>query len=133
MGVSPSRFDLNLDEDTGTHSFRVFNYGDKPLNVNLEINNWDLDERGKVRLLPPTEQSLDRWIIINPVRFEIKPEDSQLVRFEIRPRTKLTEGEHRAMIYLNQEAGTNLQSRGSLRVQGRHGRVWHGRQDQTGR
>ncbi|MCP4594588.1 MAG: fimbria/pilus periplasmic chaperone [bacterium] len=103
FGVSPGVFDFGIDSRrSSTHSFRASNYSEKPMEVRITIHNWDLDEDNKTRLLPPTEQSLDQWLVINPVHFIIPPKGSQVVRFSVRPRVRPEPGEHRAMIYLTQ-------------------------------
>ena len=102
LGVSPTRFELSLEGRPSTQSVRVFNFGKRDVNIQVSVVNWDLDEHNKVRHLPPTEQSLDQWIVVNPVRFAIPAGSSQTVRFSIRPKLRPAPGEHRAMIYFQQ-------------------------------
>jgi len=102
IGLSPSRFDLQLGERPTTESVRVFNFGKEPIDIQVSVVHWDLDEANQVRALPPTEQSLDQWLVINPLTFSINGESSQTVRFSIRPRVEPEPGEHRAMIYFRQ-------------------------------
>lgn len=103
LGVSPPKFEVEITDQPKTHSFRLFNYDDDPVSAELTVHNWDLDEEGKTRLLPPTEDSLDQWIVINPVRLTIPPKGSQVVRFSIRPRKQPAPGEHRAMIFITSQ------------------------------
>ncbi|MEM7588150.1 MAG: molecular chaperone [Acidobacteriota bacterium] len=103
LGVSPPKFELHLDDAPGTQAFRVFNYDDEPFDAEITVHNWDLDEHSKTRILPPTEQSLDQWIVINPVRFTIEPNSSQVVRFSVRPQVEPEPGEHRAVIYVTSQ------------------------------
>jgi hypothetical protein len=98
--VAPPKFEIELGDRGETHSFRVFNYDDDPITAEVSVHNWELDENNKTRILPPTEQSLDSWIAINPVRFTIPPRGSQVVRFAIRPKVELVDGEHRAILYV---------------------------------
>lgn len=100
LGVSPPKFEIEIGDRPATHSFRLFNYDDDPISAELSVHNWDLDAEGKTRILPPTEDSLDQWIVINPVRLTIPPKGSQVVRFSVRPRKKPEPGEHRAMIFV---------------------------------
>jgi hypothetical protein len=72
--------------------------------VEVSVSNWDLDEQNQVRILAPTEQSLDQWMITNPTQFTVPPDQSQVVRFAIRPRVRPTPGEHRAIVYFTQQA-----------------------------
>ena len=60
-----------------------------------------LDQRS-IRRRAPDEQSLDQWMVVNPLHFSIPARGSQTVRFSIRPRVPPRPGEHRAMIYFNQ-------------------------------
>jgi hypothetical protein len=102
IAVSPSRFELKIGSTPSVESLRVFNFGKEPVEVNVSLATWDLDEQNKVRLVDPNEQSLDQWIVINPLHFSIEPGKSQSVRFSVRPRVRPEPGEHRAMIYFDQ-------------------------------
>jgi len=102
IAVSPSRFVLEIGSTPSVESMRVFNFGKKPMEVQVDLATWNLDEQNKVRLVEPNEQSLDQWMVINPLHFTIPPGKSQSVRFSIRPRVRPEPGEHRAMIYFNQ-------------------------------
>ncbi len=103
IGVSPPMFQVEISDRPKTHSFRLFNYDDDPVSAELSVHNWELDEEGQTRILPPTEDSLDQWIVINPVRLVIPPKGSQVVRFSIRPRKQPAPGEHRAMIFVTSQ------------------------------
>ncbi len=104
IGVSPSRFELDMGATPTTETIRLFNFGDEPADVRVSVHNFDLDETNDVRILPPDEQSLDRWLVINPLHFTVPPGESQVVRFSPRPRVRPGTGEHRAMIFF-EEAG----------------------------
>lgn len=119
IAVSPSRFELELGSTPSVESLRVFNFGKKPVEVQVNLATWDLDEQNQVRLVEPNEQSLDQWIVINPLRFSVPSGKSQSVRFSIRPRIRPEPGEHRAMIYFDQvlpEASRDEQMRVKFRV-----------------
>ncbi len=102
VAVSPSILEMEIGSTPSLHSLRVLNFGKEPVEVQVSLATWDLDEQNQVRLLDPNEQSLDQWIVINPLRFTIEPGKSQSVRLSIRPRVRPELGEHRAMIYLDQ-------------------------------
>ncbi len=118
LGVSPPIFQIELGERSLTHSFRLFNYDDEPVEAEIAVHNWELDAEGKTQILPPTETSLDRWIVINPVRLTIPAKGSQVVRFSVRPRVELQPGEHRAMIFVtsNPARDKELSVRFNLRL-----------------
>jgi fimbrial chaperone protein len=99
IGVAPSMFEIPISEKPVNESVRIFNLKKTQTTVKVEVYNWTLDEKDEVKLLPPDKQSLDRWILINPLSFTIEPGKSQVVRFSIRPTAKPDPGEHRAMIY----------------------------------
>lgn len=102
VGVSPPILELTLGSRPAPAAFRFFNLTDRTLDVRVTVRNWDLDENNQVRVLPPDEQSLDQWIILQPGRFTVPPGKSQALRIEIRPRVKPAPGEHRAMIYFEE-------------------------------
>lgn len=105
IGISPQTFDITLGETRKSHSFRLFNLGDEPVEVEVSVANWQMDDNNRVQVIPSTPQSLDQWMIINPLRFTIAPKSSQAVRFAIRPAIELTPGEHRAIVYFDQVLG----------------------------
>jgi hypothetical protein len=102
IAVSPSKFELKIGARSTTQSVTLMNLGDQPVDIDVAVANWDLDEANQVQLLEPDEQSLDQWMVINPLRFTVPGGGSQTVRFSIRPRVEPEPGEHRAMIYFNQ-------------------------------
>lgn len=112
VGISPSRFELEIGARPTLESLRVINLGDQPLEIQVSVANWTMDEDSQVTVVAPTEQSLDQWMVINPLRFTIPPQQSQAVRFSIRPRVMPEPGEHRAMIYLNQILSEDSAGRG---------------------
>lgn len=122
IGVSPPRFEIEIGPVPVTKAARVFNFGSKPLEIQASVHGWDLDEANQVRLVEPTEQSLDQWIVINPLRFTVKPGESQTVRFSVRPKVQPAPGEHRAIIYFEQPPSKE----GSIAVIGRIGVAVYG-------
>jgi fimbrial chaperone protein len=114
LAISPSRVEFNTDEVRSTKSVTVLNLGSEPMSVEVSVQNWDFDENNNYRALPPTPQSLDQWLIINPVRLTIPAKSQQTVRMAIRPKAKPMDGEHRAMIFFKQQQkehskGVNVQ------------------------
>lgn len=102
VAIGPPRFELDLGPSPSTEAIRVSNLGDHAIDIQVSVTNWDLDEGNQIRVIEPTEQSLDQWMIINPLRFTVPPRKTQNVRFSIRPRVAPEPGEHRAMIFLDQ-------------------------------
>ena len=102
IAVSPSKLEVTVGPRSTTESVTLMNLGNEPVDVDVSVANWDLDEASEIRILEPTEQSLDQWMVINPLRFTVAGGKSQTVRFSIRPRVEPRPGEHRAMIYFNQ-------------------------------
>lgn len=103
IAVSPPRFDILLTGPSAAESFKVVNLGDAPLRLKVSVAHFGLDEDNRLVTLPPTEQSADQWLVITPLEFVIEPTRSQTVRFAVRPRAKPVPGEHRAMIFLEEQ------------------------------
>ena len=122
IGVSPPRFEIEIGSVPVTKAARVFNFGTKPLEIKASVHGWELDEKNQVQLVEPTEQSLDQWIVINPLRFTVQPGESQTVRFSVRPKVRPEPGEHRAIIYFEQPPSNE----GSIAVVGRIGVAVYG-------
>jgi P pilus assembly chaperone PapD len=126
IGVSPPRFDeLKIDEKRPTTEiFKVVNIGSETTTFKIYVQNWTLDEKNQIQSLPPTEKSLDKWILVNPGIFTLPPGKSQTIRFSIRPRLKPQAGEHRALIYVQEIQsgdGNSPKSGTSVKVFGRYG------------
>lgn len=130
IAVSPSRFDLQIGSAPTLDSFRVINLGKDAIEVQISVSNWEMDLNNQVQEVAPSEQSLDQWMIINPLRFSIPGGETQTVRFSIRPRIKPEPGEHRAIIYLNQILAKDSGGSG-LRVRFRYGVVVYGQVGET--
>jgi hypothetical protein len=116
IAVSPSRLEVEIGARSTTESLTLMNLGDGPVDVEVVVASWDLDESNQIRILEPNEQSLDQWIVINPLRFTVPGGESQTVRFSIRPRVRPEPGEHRAMIYFNQVLPEEERSQHIMRV-----------------
>lgn len=129
VGVSPSRVEVDISQGSVTESVRVFNFGAETIDIQVSLANWDLDEGNQVRTLPPTEQSLDQWMIVNPLQFTVDPGESQVVRFAIRPRVEPSPGEHRGMLFFEErtppeeEPGVRFQFRVGVAVYAYSGRI----------
>ena len=121
IGASPSRFELELGSRPLNEALKIFNYGNEPARIQVSVNSWTLDERNEVQMTAPTEQSLDQWMIVSPMAFEVPPDSFQTVRFSIRPRVQPLPGEHRAMIYLQQQPVEGLVEGKTIDVIGRVG------------
>jgi P pilus assembly chaperone PapD len=119
VAVSPSRIELQIGTKPTTESLTLFNYSDQPVQIGVSVAHWDLDEQNNVRIIEPHEQSLDQWLVVNPLRFSLAAKSSQTVRFSIRPRVRPEPGEHRAMIYFDQILPG--ESTGNLRIKFRMG------------
>ena len=104
MGISPDRYQIVFDERGGeTQSILVQNMSDEPLSLSLSVSNWALNDENQITVVPPTESSLDQWIVINPMRVTIPPGAPQTIRWAIMPRLKPEEGEYRAIIFVEEE------------------------------
>ncbi|MBD3654794.1 molecular chaperone [Kangiella sp.] len=101
LAISPSRIEIS-PEKKANESITVLNLGSKPMQVEVYVQNWDFDANNNYRALPPNEQSLDQWLIINPVRLTIPAKSQQTVRLAVRPRVEPEPGEHRAMVFFRQ-------------------------------
>lgn len=103
VGLSPQILDITLDGTANSQAFRLFNYTAEDKNVKVRVANWTMDGDGKVSEIPTTEQSLDGWLVINPLEFTVKAGQNQVVRVAARPAVALAPGEHRAMVYFEEQ------------------------------
>ena len=116
VAITPQIYTIDLDKQPNqTYSFRLMNFSKTAIPIAVSVINWTMSAKGQVEPAPLEEQSLAPWLQINPTRFVLSPESSQVVRFAIRPAVPLLPGEHRAMIYFSQEP-EGLQPKGTFRV-----------------
>jgi fimbrial chaperone protein len=127
IAISPSMIELAIDNKPVNGSIRMQNLKNEAVNVKVEVYNWTLDEQNNVRLIPGTDQSLDRWLLISPVSFTLDPGGSQVIRYSIRPTVKPETGEHRAMIYLSEQPVDKAPKQsGAVQVLFRYGMAMYG-------
>ena len=121
ISLSPQTHEINLDERPRTHVYRISNLGMDPVEIEVEVLNWEQDEAGRMVVIPPEETSLDQWFIINPVRFQVPPGETRAVRFAIRPAVEMPPGEHMAMVVFQQvgEPPPQVQETGQIRLTAR--------------
>lgn len=103
VAVSPQMLDLEVEQAAATNAFRIYNETTETKRVRVSLASWDKDEANRVRDLPPGPLGLERWTVISPLEFELAPGKSQAVRFSLRPPVTLPPGEHRLMLYFNEE------------------------------
>lgn len=116
IAVSPGNVTVDISSGSAGGAIRVFNLNSDPMTVNANVSHFDLDAGNKVRAIPPTPQSLDQWLLINPLRFTIPPGGSQVVRFAVRPRARPDPGEHRAMVYFSPQLESDPEATISVAV-----------------
>ena len=107
IGVSPSRIMLDVNGAPVGEALTVINMSDQSVIIDVEVANWDLDERNEIRQIPTEPGSLPVAMIINPTRFTIPQNSSQTVRFMVMPERLPATGEARAMIYFAETVPTD--------------------------
>jgi len=103
IAIFPSMFELSVGSNPVNQSIRLKNLKQKPVTITTDVYNWTLDKQNNLQIIPGTPQSLDSWMIINPLSFTINPGQEQVVRFSIRPSAKPEPGEHRAIVYFTEK------------------------------
>lgn len=103
LAVVPSMFEMEIGDAPVNDSVTITNYKKRPATFRIELYAWTLDEHHELKIIPSSPQSLDQWMVVNPLRFTIPPGGQQTVRFSIRPRLKPAPGEHRAIMFLVEE------------------------------
>lgn len=124
--ISPPLLEFEVGEKNRTQSLKISNFGSKPAKVKISVFNWRLDEKNSVELIPPTEQSLDQWMFINPIEFTLPAKGQQTVRFGIQPRVQPEPGEHRAIIYFDSVGEESAVASQGIAVKGRLGIAAYG-------
>lgn len=126
VGVSPPKFHLDLNSNKNrSQAIKVLNLDSKPVEMKVYVRSWVMNEKNQLQAVPPTEQSLDQWVVFTPSRFKIPPGGSQTIRFAIRPRVQPRNGEHRAVIYIEEVRPAQPDSK-TVQVVGRLGVAVYG-------
>ena len=102
VGVSPPRVEVEIKDKSRSKTIKIANFDKKPVEMRAYVRSWTLDKNGKLQLLNSTAQSLDQWIVFTPSRFTIPAGGNQTIRFAIRPKVEPRQGEHRAMLYIEE-------------------------------
>ncbi|MFN3414401.1 MAG: molecular chaperone, partial [Thermoanaerobaculum sp.] len=103
LAVSPPRLDITLVGSQAAEAVKVVNLDAAPIHLKVSVAHWRLDEHNRLELIPPTPQSADQWLLITPLEFVVEPGKSQTLRILVRPRVKPEAGEHRAMVFLEEQ------------------------------
>ena len=125
IGVSPSRIELEINRKTGTQAIRILNLSSEPVELKAYVQTWKMDENNNLVEVPPTEESMDQWVVFSPSQFTIPGRGAQTIRFAIRPRVQPKPGEHRAVIYFEEIPPANQKVK-DLQSVGRIGVVVYG-------
>ncbi|GAX42866.1 hypothetical protein NIES4075_38710 [Tolypothrix sp. NIES-4075] len=125
VGVSPPRFEVQINGKTRSQSINIKNFSSEPVEMRAYIGTWTMSEDNQVQEIESSEQSLDQWVVFTPSRFTIPPHSSQTVRFAIRPKVKPAAGEHRAVLYF-EEIPSGKQDPQSVTTVGRLGIIIYG-------
>jgi fimbrial chaperone protein len=120
LSVYPTLFELDLAAGAVNESITVKNLKKRPVTMRVELYPWTFDEKDEFKLVPPSPNTLDQWMLVNPLRFTIAPGGQQTVRFAIRPRVRPEPGEHRAILYLIEEADPGIKAEG-VQILARYG------------
>lgn len=115
IAISPIIQETRLDQPPKVMTFRLTNFDTRPKQVVASVANWTIDGKGDVRTLPSDETSLDRWVIVSPLQFELAPKSAQTIRVAIRPAMQLAPGEHRAMVYFDEVLGPRTADQHGMR------------------
>ncbi len=125
FSIFPMMFEVEVGPSPVNESIAVTNHKKRPTTFRVELYTWTLDDHHELKLIRSTPQTLDQWIVVNPVRFTMPPGGQQTVRFSIHPRVKPEPGEHRAILYLVEEppavdpgSGIQLLSRFGISIYG---------------
>ncbi|NJL60532.1 MAG: fimbria/pilus periplasmic chaperone [Methylacidiphilales bacterium] len=126
IGVSPPKFEIQMTGKGRSQSIKITNFASEPVEMRAYVRNWTLNEESKLQEIQSTENSLDQWIVFTPARFTIPPRSSQNLRFAIRPKVQPKDGEHRAVIYIEEIVPQSKENSQSVTTIGRVAVVVYG-------
>lgn len=99
--VSPTRFTFSLDERF-TEFFTVTNTAGEPVRIRIYPRFVKLDERNRMTEVEGHPYDLSRYVVINPRRISLRPEQRRVIRFSVRPPPHPEPGEYRTVIFFEE-------------------------------
>lgn len=105
VGISPQLFEVSLDEPLATHAYRLHNLGQRDVRATVRVIHWTLDESGEMVELPTSDESIDRWLVVNPMHVDLPAGETRAVRFSFRLARPMPPGEHRAALVFEEVPG----------------------------
>jgi P pilus assembly chaperone PapD len=123
LGVSPPRFEVEMNNKARSQTINIMNFAPKAVEMRAFVRTWTMDENNELQDIQSSDQSLDQWIAFTPSRFTIPANGSQTIRFAIRPKVKPANGEHRAIIYIEEVPAQSKQNSSTVTTVARMGIV----------
>jgi P pilus assembly chaperone PapD len=123
LGVSPPRIEVEMNNKGRSQTINIVNFASKPVEMRAFVRTWTMNENNELEDIQSSDQSLDQWIAFTPSRFTIPANGSQTIRFAIRPKVKPPNGEHRAIIYIEEIPLQNKQNTPAVTTVARMGVV----------
>jgi P pilus assembly chaperone PapD len=133
ISISPTRFEVDINGKKRSQLITITNHSSEPLEMKAYVKNWTLNENNQVQEAPSSEKTLDQWIIFTPSRFTVPPNSKQTVRFSIRPKVQPANGEHRAILYLEEAPPENNNTSKTVATYARMGIVIYANMGQVKR
>ncbi len=99
--VSPTRFEFSL-EKRFTNFFTLSNDSGETLRLRAFIGFYDFDSNDKLVAVKGHKLDLGKYIVINPRRINLRPGQSRIVRFSVRPPRAMEPGEYRAVMFFDE-------------------------------
>ncbi|MDP2911764.1 MAG: hypothetical protein Q8N76_05485 [Candidatus Omnitrophota bacterium] len=102
--VTPMEFHVNVaSNETGAYSFWVKNRGEETIALKVYVGDFLIQPDGKEAFLEPgaVERSCSKWVTVSPEEFELAPDESKAVRFEINVPPEKS-GSYWGMVFIEQ-------------------------------
>jgi len=102
--VTPMEFHISVaSNESGVYTFWVRNRGEETISLKVYVGDFWIEPDGREAFLDPgtVSRSCSKWLAVSPEEFELAPDESKAVRFEINvPPEKL--GSYWGMIFVEQ-------------------------------
>lgn len=99
--VSPTRFEFSLARRF-TNFFTVTNNSGAVLRLRVSTGFLEPDAQGKLQPVTGSPYDMAGWLVINPRRMNLAPEEKRVVRFTVRPPSGLAPGEYRTVVFFEE-------------------------------
>jgi hypothetical protein len=99
--ISPSKFEFSLDRRY-TNFFTVTNTSEQTTSIRIYSQSVRISDANQVVEKAGAPGDMTEWVVINPRRITLGPQEKRVVRFSVRAPEKLEPGEYNTFLFFEE-------------------------------